>query len=220
MTKRSGLFDVTLDLENFHKESKTLSIPNGKRVKEAKEIVIRQMDVSGYRKRTISDYQYYIDNFLEVTKVEYLEEITLEKIYEWLDSMNVCNQTKLTRLKCLKAFLGRCFDNRWIETKFWKTISIKVDNKVKEGATDKDVNLLLSLLDLTNYIQLRDAAAILLMYRTGIRLKTLSELEECHIDFNSNLLLLNGEIMKNRQQLKLPIDNWYVNTKSNNFFKG
>lgn len=211
MTKRSGLFDVTLNLENLYEEKKVTTASNSKRVKEAEEIIIKQMVIAGYRKRTISDYQYYIDNFLKVTKVEYLEEITQEKIYEWLDSMNVSNQTKLTRLKCLKAFLGRCFDNRWIESKFWKVISIKVDNKVKEGATDKEVNLLLSLLDLTDYIQLRDAVATLLMYRTGIRLKTLSELEECHIDFDSNLLLLDGEIMKNRQQLKLPIDNTLKN---------
>lgn len=32
--------------------------------------------------------------------------------------------------------------------KFWKTINIKVDQKVKEGATEHDVNVLLSLLDL------------------------------------------------------------------------
>lgn len=211
MTKRTGLFDITLNLENLYEENKVITAPNSKRVKGAEEIIIRQMEVAGYTKRTISNYQYYIDNFLEVTKVEYLEAITQEKIYEWLDSMNVSNQTKLTRLKCLKAFLGRCFDNHWSETKFWKAISIKVDNKVKEGATDKEVNLLLTLLDLTDYIQLRDTVATLLMYRTGIRLKTLSELEECHIDFDSNLLLLNGEIMKNRQQLKLPIDNTLKN---------
>ncbi|AFJ62994.1 integrase/recombinase [Bacillus velezensis YAU B9601-Y2] len=53
--------------------------------------------------------------------------------------MNVSNQTKLTRLKCLKAFLSRCFDNGWIEIKFWKTINIKVDQKVKEGDAEREV---------------------------------------------------------------------------------
>lgn len=75
--------------------------------------------------------------------------------------MNVSNQIKLTRLKCLKAFFSRCFENGWIEIKFWKTINIKVDQNVKEGATERDVNILLSLLDLSNFIQLRDATAVL-----------------------------------------------------------
>ncbi len=54
-----------------------------------------------------------------------------------------------------------CFDNGWIEIKFWKTINIRVDQKVKEGVTERDVNILLSLLDLSNFIQLRDATAVL-----------------------------------------------------------
>lgn len=49
--------------------------------------------------------------FRKITNVEYLEEITTDTIYLWLDSMQVSNQTKLTRLKCLKAILGKCFNN-------------------------------------------------------------------------------------------------------------
>lgn len=62
--------------------------------------------------------------------------------------------------------------------KFWKTINIKVDQKVKEGATEYEVNVLLSLLDLSNFIQLRDAVAVLVMFKTGIRINTLVQLEE------------------------------------------
>ncbi|GAA3320965.1 hypothetical protein GCM10020331_034110 [Ectobacillus funiculus] len=128
--------------------------------------------------------------------MRYVAEISANTIYHWLDSMDVSNQTKLTRLKCLKAFLSRCFDNRWIEMKFWKTINIKVDQKVKEGATEHEVNVLLSLLDLGNFIQLRDAVAVLVMFKTGIRINTLVQLEERHIDFRNNVLNLEGSIMK------------------------
>lgn len=59
----------------------------------------------------------------------------------------------------LQKQVSRCFDNGWIEIKFWKTININVDQKIKEGATEQDVKVLLSLLDLSNFVQLRDAVA-------------------------------------------------------------
>ncbi|WML60650.1 site-specific integrase [Neobacillus sp. PS2-9] len=175
-------------------------------VTKALDIITRQMKVSGNRSRTISDYVLQVNHFQKITGVKYVSDITTVTVYQWLDSMNVSNQTKLTRLKCLKAFLSRCFDNRWIEIKFWKSINIKVDQQVKEGATEHEINILLSLLDLNNFIQLRDAVATLLMFKTGIRINTLVQLEELHLDFNKNLLILDGSIMKNHQQIKLPFD--------------
>lgn len=219
MTKRKGLLDVDVDvkglLEGLTGTSSTASKTKIKQtevlidsmlISDALNTITRQMKVSGNRSRTISDYVRHVEHFQSVTNVNHVADITADTVYKWLDSMNVSNQTKLTRLKCLKAFLSRCFDNGWIEIKFWKTINIKVDQKVKEGATERDVNVLLSLLDLSNFIQLRDAVAILVMFKTGIRINTLTQLEERHIDFNDNVLNLEGSIMKNHQQIKLPFD--------------
>lgn len=219
MTKRKGLLDVDVDvkglLEGLTGTRSTASKTKIKQpevlcdsmlISDALNTITRQMKVSGNRSRTISDYVLHVEHFQSVTSVNHVADITADTVYRWLDSMNVSNQTKLTRLKCLKAFLSRCFDNGWIEIKFWKTINIKVDQKVKEGATERDVNVLLSLLDLSNFIQLRDAVAVLVMFKTGIRINTLTQLEERHIDFNNNLLNLEGRIMKNHQQIKLPID--------------
>ncbi|MEC3606090.1 site-specific integrase [Bacillus glycinifermentans] len=83
---------------------------------------------------------------------------------------------------------------------------MKVDNKVKEGATYQEIKIILSLLDLTDFVQLRDATALLLMYKTGIRVGTLAHLKEEHIDFNGELLWLSGEIVKNREPLLLHFD--------------
>ncbi|MGY8620197.1 tyrosine-type recombinase/integrase [Bacillus safensis] len=223
MTKRKGLFDVDVDLRGLLEDLPSSSpntlklksnvIQNAKHTTEliliakALEIITRQMKVSGNRSRTISDYVLHVEHFQSVTHLKFVEDINAKAIYSWLDSMNVSNQTKLTRLKCLKAFLSRCFDNGWVQVKFWKTINIKVDSKIKEGATEHDIKVLLSLLDLHNFIQLRDAVAVLVMYKTGIRINTLTKLEERHIDFNNNLLNLDGSIMKNHQQIKLPFDN-------------
>ncbi|KJJ41388.1 integrase [Bacillus subtilis] len=219
MTKRKGLMDIEADVKGlFNELSVTTSVaPKAKiqkvedqcssmLISNAIDTIIRQMKVSGNRSRTISDYVLHVQHFQKVVNAKFVKDITADSIYMWLDYMDVSNQTKLTRLKCLKAFLSRCFDNGWIKVKFWKTINIKVDQKVKEGAAEREVNILLSLLDLGNFIQLRDAVAVLLMYKTGIRINTLSQLEERHIDFNNCFLNLDGSIMKNHQQIKLPFD--------------
>jgi len=160
--------------------------------------------VSGYRERTISDYQIHVNHFANTCGLQYVDEVDADSIYEWLASMNVSNQTKLTRLKCLKAYLSRCMDNGWIGVKFWRSINIRVDSNVKEGATEREVNLLISMLDLGDFVQLRDATAALVMFKTGIRINTLSQLEVKHVDFDAQRLRLDGEIMKNHKQLYLP----------------
>jgi integrase/recombinase XerD len=216
VTKRKGIMDVKVDvralLPKKPQDTSEIELKSNRvqldslTIEKGLEVIVRQMEVSGYRDRTVSDYKLHVNHFQKVTNAVYVVDISLELIYKWLESMQVSNQTKLTRLKCLKAFLSRCFDNGWIYAKFWKTINVKVDQKVKEGATDKEVNLLLSLLDLNNFVELRDAVAVLVMYKTGVRLNTLSQLEESHIDFENNLLILDGAIMKNHQGLKIPFD--------------
>ncbi|WP_262381109.1 tyrosine-type recombinase/integrase [Bacillus infantis] len=120
--------------------------------------------------------------------------------------MAVFNQTKLTRLKCLKAILGKCFNNGWFSSKFWHGINIKVEKKVKKGVKKDDVMVLLSLLDLNTFIGLRDALAVLTLYKTGVRINTLGQLQDRHIDFENKLLCMDGTILKNHKMLKLPID--------------
>nr|WP_272899197.1 site-specific integrase [Caldalkalibacillus salinus] len=164
------------------------------------------MEISGNRPRTISDYNVYVNHFTDTVKVKYIDELNADHVYEWLASMDVSKQTKLTRLKCLKAFLSRCFDNGWIERKFWRPINIKVDNIVKEGTAERNIRLLLSVLDLNDFVQIRDATAALLMFKTGLRINTIVHLETRHIDFENNLLRIDGSIVKNHDQLLLPFD--------------
>lgn len=219
MTKKKSSLTVNADFSNlFNDEAsdKPASIANRNHhsnptaakfpLNKALNVVIRQMESVGLRERTINDYRYYVNHFRDVTNIEYLNDIRAEDIYDWLASMDVSNQTKLTRLKCLKAFLTRCFDNGWIDAKFWNTIRIKVDSPIKPGASERDIMLLLSLLDLNDFVQLRDATAVLLLFQTGIRLNTLSQLEERHIDMDALTLRIDGGIVKNHQQIHLPFD--------------
>lgn len=208
MSKKKSVLTITEDLSDIFIERPTKSKPDPDRltIVKALAIVTRQMEISGNRPRTISDYSVYVTHFAEMTGLIYINEMSADSIYEWLSGMNVSNQTKLIRLKCLKAFLSRCFANGWVDKQFWKPITIRVDSHVKEGATERDIRTLLSVLDLSDFVQLRDATAALLMYKTGVRINTIVHLENKHIDFPTKLLRLDGAIMKNHEQLLLPFD--------------
>ena len=128
----------------------------------------------------------------------------MDKIYEYLSSMVIIKDiSKLNRLKTLTAILGRCYDNGWIKMKFWKKMKIKVNKTIKQPSEESDLSILLSLLDKTTYSGFRDSVAVLLLYKTGIRITTLGLLEEKHIDFNNQMLVLTGDIMKESQSLEI-----------------
>ena len=114
MTKRKGLFDIDVDVKGLLEElpNSSLTAPKVKNtndyyvnytesmlISQALEVITRQMRVSGNRSRTISDYVLHVEHFQGITHTKYIEDITANTIYSWLDSMNVSNQTKLTRLR-------------------------------------------------------------------------------------------------------------------------
>lgn len=169
-------------------------------------IISKQMQIEGLRQRTQSDYLKWFTDFTTHTGVSYLSEINQEHIYNWLGSMNVKDSTKLVRLKALKAVLGRFYDRGYFRNKFWQAVKIRVDSQTKQHTTAETLNILFSLLDFTNFFELRDGVAVLLMYKTGIRISTLVKLERQHIDLENQLLMLSGDITKNRQHLMLPLN--------------
>lgn len=205
MTKRKGIFDVSINEPMIKLDSK-IEKRNDITIKQANKVVLRQLETGGCRERTLYDYDKIVSYFMRDTGIVYLADISNAAIYKWLEGMDVKNSTKLTRLKCFKAFLGRCHDNGWFDNRFWKSVNIRVDTAIKEGATDYDVYLALSFLDMTKFIDLRNATAILLMYRCGLRIGTLARMKESQIDFDTDKLLLSGEVMKNHQGLILPFD--------------
>lgn len=206
MTKKNAAFVVGENLNGIFKNaSRAEPKAKGLTVVDALAQITGYMVSTGFRPRTISDYNLHVQHFVKITGVEMLAEIKITHIYDWLASMEVSDQTKLTRLKCLKAFLGRCFDYGWLESRFWKAVVVKVDSPVKQGAAMYDVDFLLNALDLSDFVQLRDATALLLMIQTGLRVGTVAKLEEKHVDLDEKMLKIDGGILKNHQRLFLPI---------------
>lgn len=170
-------------------------------------IVKEQMRLSGIRKVTIKEYDYNFRQLIKHTEVEYVDELNVEKLYEWLSSQEtVSNTTKQSRLRKIKAVLSRFYDNGFVNRKWWSDIKVKVDTKIKPPANENHLSILLSLLDMSKFIHFRDACAILTMYKCGFRLSTLVQVQEKHIDFDNKLFLIDGAITKNHDILKIPFD--------------
>lgn len=177
------------------------------RIYDALTVILRQMELSGSRPRTRQSYEIDVTGYMKATGQIMLAEISVDSIYTWLYSFNNVKPVTLrSRLKTLKAFLGKCNINGWLPVQFWRSINIKVDEEEKYGAKEQDVKILLSMLDLTDFVQLRDAVAILLMYKAGLRVGTLVSLEERHVDLDNQCLNLTPDIMKNHKPLKMPIN--------------
>lgn len=209
MTKKKSAYKVDVDLSDVfavERDSKRPTERKGMTIAQALDVVVKQMQAAGLRERTISDYIIHVSHFGQVTGELTLNELKVDHIYAWLSTMNVSNSTKLIRLKCLKAFLGRCFKNGWLTRNFWDSVKIKADTPIKEGATDREIRTLLSLLDLTDFVQLRDAVAILTMYQTGLRVGTVVQLENKHVDVGAKMFKIDGEIVKNHEAIHLPFD--------------
>jgi len=170
-------------------------------------IVKGQIRLSGIRKRIISEYDYIFTRLIKNMDIEYVDEITLETLFGFIASLgNVKDITKQSKLRVVKAILNRRFDNGWIEKRFWKDVKIKVDGRIKPPANENNLAILLSTFDMSNFIQFRDAVAVLTIYKCGLRVNMLVQLEEKHIEFDNQLLIIEGDIMKGREALKLPID--------------
>lgn len=175
-------------------------------VEQALKILNQQWKLSGLRARTIQTYNYNFNRFVDVTKVEYLHQINSQKIYDFLASLGDVKDSSLNGiLKQIKAVLSKCHDNGWYSSKFWMNLKIKVNKTVKEAATEQEITLLLSLLDKSTYSGFRDSVAIIFLVKTGVRIKTLGEIREQNIDFDNQLLKLQGDIMKSHKPLFLPL---------------
>lgn len=203
--RKHGIFAVSGDVVTIVSNMEDAR-RDGVEIGTALDTIFNQMRIAGNRPRTIESYEYIFKQFVDVCQIDYVEEINLDRLYHYLDVLEVKPATKLIRLKSIKAVLGKFYNNGWIKERFWSNIQIKIDKKIKNGAKESDIEKLLRLIDQTTFIGFRDACAIKVMYKTGIRIRTLGELRERHIDFENLCMNLDGSTLKNHKFLKLPID--------------
>lgn len=194
-------------LTNKKNEEVERRITEGQPIEIAKNIVFKQMQIEGLSSKTLISYNKIFNKFVDFTKIDFVEEINREIFLNWLNSLgHVDLVTKKNYYRFVVAILNRFYDNKWLHEKFWKDIKIKVPKKVQSPAKENELEILLSLIDTSSFIGFRDVTILLLLYKTGIRINTLVNLKEQHIDFVNKELVLSGDILKNGKTLRLPLD--------------
>ncbi|MEK4701019.1 hypothetical protein MKX47_15785 [Solibacillus sp. FSL R7-0668] len=104
--RKHGIFSVSREaVEMIQAEESQQQKPTGKPIAEALETVFNQMKVAGNRPRTIESYEYIFKQFVQMNGIEYVEQINIDSIYNYLGSLDVSQRTKLIRLKSTKAVL-------------------------------------------------------------------------------------------------------------------
>lgn len=178
-------------------------------IDQALSTVYKQLLAMGRRPVTIKSYDYAFNMLLKSADIEYVQDIDTTVLMNFLDYLkDTGNQpsTRSMRLKSVKAILNRFFDNGWYHRKFWNTVNVKYDREVKPEAKVEDIAILINSLDKETFTGFRNAAAVLLMFKTGVRSATLSRLRESHFDANDRSLKIDGDAMKNRTPIYLPLD--------------
>lgn len=204
--KTPSLFTVSTQYEIIQQQANSRIT-----VREGWNIIHTQAIAEELRPTTLRDYNKFYFDYAESNEFKYVSQFNAESMYKWLNGMgNVQASTKRIRLKALKACLTRLFNARAIKERFYKPVVVKVNETVKEGTTQEDIEKFLSCIDLTNYYHLRDASMVLLIWYTGIRAMTLAQLTVDMVDFEERLLVCPSEIMKNHHRLVLPLNDTLI----------
>jgi hypothetical protein len=86
MTKKKSILSITDDLSGLFSDNPSPSVTvksDRMTIERALATITRQMEISGNRPRTISDYSIHVKHFAEVTGLAYLTDITADWIHEW-----------------------------------------------------------------------------------------------------------------------------------------
>lgn len=140
--RKHGIFAVNSEVVMLSNSKGEES--EGTQINIALEIVFKQMRIAGNSPRTIESYDYIFKQFVEICGIVVVEDIDLDKLYHYLDVLQVTPATKLIRLKSIKAVLSKFYNNGWLKDRFWSNIQIKIDKEVKKGALKSDIEKLLT----------------------------------------------------------------------------
>lgn len=172
-----------------------------------KEFII-ECEVRKYSPRTIVTYRNNLGIFQRFcesgTDVTEIEDIDLSDVRHFTQEL-IKNGRKSTyinnHLKIIKSFLQYCYEEKYIAFNPKKNFKwCKEEKPVVKAFTEKDVKLIMNNCKGNDYLSVRDAAILTMLFETGIRC-----LELCSIkpsDIHDDYIIING---KNHKQRVVPI---------------
>lgn len=178
-----------------------------------------------YSTKTLNSYQtdlleakaFWQDNggFTSWTQIETRD---VEVYLQFLAS-KWARSTQMRKLSSLRSFYHFLTKRKYAKIDPTQTISLKkVDKKLPQFFYQSEINQVLSSLNDSRPLTLRNLALFELFYTTGMRVSEVSDLKLLQIDFDLKMILVHGKGNKDRyvafdEQTKKTLQNYLVKAR-------
>jgi integrase/recombinase XerC len=172
-----------------------------KRNKDLDDYLSYLRDIKKFSDNTIKAYRQDIDQFI---RFFFEKKISVDKksIRDFISTiyLNSRNKTTVSRkIYAIKSFFVYLHKNGRIEKNPFDGIGTpKIDKKIPQILTEREMIHFLERLPNKNFIELRNKAICELLYATGLRVSELTSLKFADIDFERRLIRVLGKGKKER----------------------
>ena len=176
-----------------------------KSTSECLELFIKHCEVKNLTFRTINNYRFECQHFIEwhgkEKGIDDITPCTIEEYISYLQSKDISQTYLATKVRQLRAFFYFCMEREYMN-KFSVKIP-KADEVIKEPYTQEELERLIKKPTTSSWVEWRNWAMVNYFLATGNRLSTVINIKIEDIDFANNLIKLN--ILKTRKQQYIPM---------------
>jgi len=166
-----------------------------------KEYIEYLRDIKKFSLNTIKAYKQDINQFFYYLKENKLE-IGRDAIKDFISIIFLRTRNKATvsrKIYAIRSFFSFLMRKGKVEKNPFDLISTpKIDKKIPQVLTEKEMIEFLDSLPQTGFFELRNKACFELMYATGLRVSELTNLKIQDVDFKEYLLRVMGKGKKER----------------------
>lgn len=151
-----------------------------------------------YSDRTIDNYFRVAQSFLDHIDGK-IDVISIEDVIDYLKNKSVSNNTKRNNIAALN-----CFGNFLVEHEIWKINLFshiehpEVEKKISKYLEVEEIESLLSVIDKSTVIGLRDYCMFEFIYSTGVRISELCNLKRDNLHVADGFAIVEGKGNKQR----------------------
>ncbi len=158
-------------------------------------------------KKTLVNYEHYLNRFLCFSKDIELEKISLELVkkyrlflnrYEFRPNEPLTIKTQNYHIIALRAFLKYCSKQDWKTLEPEKIELSKIPDRTVEYLTREELERLFEAVDMNSIIGLRNRAIMEFLYSTGLRISELVSLNRDQVNFERGEFQVRGKGQKMR----------------------
>ena len=164
---------------------------------------LKYLKALGKSNNTLQAYNRDLAQFTDFLSAKYNNNISIQEIDRHIirdfmgylsESLDNSNRSISRKLTALKGIFKYCLYNKYITTNPTLTMkNPKYEKKTPQFFSEQDMELLLSLPDLTTKFGVRNLAILELFYSSGLRISELIILTLSSIDFQQKIIKVHGK---------------------------